>query len=108
MPTEAPRTLLPGSPSFDYPGVTADPDDDVRYIFEWSNAGTDGALTASLTPAMARINEPTRIRGTVKNLGTIPLTAFTLYYRIDDSPEVEMQVCGMNLQSNERWDFTHD
>jgi hypothetical protein len=101
-------TLLPGSPSFAYPGVTADPNDDVRYIFEWSNVGTDGALTASLTPAMARINEPTQIRGTVKNLGTTPLTAFTLYYRIDDSPEVEMHVSGMNLQSNERWDFTHD
>ncbi len=88
--------------------MTADPNDDVRYIFEWSNAGTDAALTAALTPAVAQVNTPVQIRGTVKNLGTTPLTAFTLYYRIDDSPEVEMQVSGMNLQSNERWDFTHD
>ena len=102
------HTLLPGSPSFPYPRVTSDPNDDVRYLFEWSNVGTDAAITAALTPAVVKVNTPTSIRGTVKNLGTTPLTDFSLYYSVDGAPEQEMQVTGMNLLSNETWDFSHD
>ncbi len=101
-------TLLPGSPRLPYPDVTADPNDDIRYIFDWSNVGTDAALTAALTPAVVKVNTVTSVSGTVKNLGTTPLTDFTLFYSVDGSPEQEMQVTGMNLLSNESWDFTHD
>ena len=102
------QTLLPGSPSFPYPRVTSDPNDDVRYLFAWSNVGTDAAITAALTPAVVKVNTPTSIRGTVKNLGTTPLTDFALYYSVDGAPEQEMQVTGMNLLANETWDFSHD
>ncbi|MFZ1729334.1 MAG: T9SS type A sorting domain-containing protein [Bacteroidota bacterium] len=101
-------TLLPGSPRFPYPEVTADPTDDVRYIFNWSSVGTDAALSASLTESVVKVNTRVEIRGTIKNLGSNPLTAFSIFYSIEGSPEQEMQVSGMNLASSETWDFTHD
>ncbi|MFA6234320.1 MAG: T9SS type A sorting domain-containing protein [Bacteroidota bacterium] len=101
-------TLLPGSPAFPYPTVTADPTDDVHYIFDWSNVGTDAAITASLTPPVVKVNTPIELRGIVKNLGSTPLTAFSLFYSVDGSPEQEMQVSGLNLRSSETWDFSHD
>jgi hypothetical protein len=101
-------TLLPGSPAFPYPTVTADPTDDLHYIFDWSNVGTDAAIAASLTASVVKVNTPVEIRGTVKNLGSTPLTALSIFYSIDGSPEQEMQVSSMNLLSSETWDFTHD
>jgi hypothetical protein len=100
--------LLPGSPRFPYPNVTSDPSDDIRYMFEWSNVGTDGALAASLTSPVVRVGEPVAIRGTVRNLGITELTAFSIHYSVDDAPEQEMQVHGVTLPSNGSWDFTHD
>ena len=100
-------TLIPGSPRLRYPAVTSDPNDDVRYLFEWSTVGTDAALSAALTVPVAKQFDSITIRGTVRNLGVTPLTRLMVFYSVDGGDEFEAEMSGLNILPNENWDFTH-
>jgi len=101
-------TLLPGSPSFPYPAVSADPTDDVRYRFHWSSYALDASVATLNVPGVLRAGVPTSIRGTIRNIGSVALTSFDIAYRIDAAPWQIMEVRGVDIATNELYAFTHD
>ncbi|MDX9760391.1 MAG: hypothetical protein RBU27_14640 [Bacteroidota bacterium] len=99
-------SLLPDSPRIPYPDVTTDPNDDIRYVFTWSDARTDAAISALDLPVTAKVNEAVTIRGTVRNFGATPLTRFSLTCLVDDDTLETMLIHdGVSILTNETWDF---
>ena len=96
-----------GSPRLDYPEVTADPDDDLRYLFSWTDAGLDLLLTTVDLPAAVRVGQPVTISGTITNAGATEVTSCRVRYTIDDGPMLDMEAEGLALPSSAAWHFDH-
>jgi len=100
-------SLVDGSPNIPYPPLTADPNDDVRYLFSWSNAALDIAMSSLDIPPVTRVQQPVTVRGTVRNQGSTPIHSFSIAYSVDGSDEMEMDVEGTTLGSNDSYAFEH-
>lgn len=68
----------------------------------------DMEVTMLQTPIYARVGEMVRIRGTVKSLGSDPVTDFTLDYTVDGGPVIPMLVDNVMLSAGGTYDFTHE
>ena len=69
----------------------------------------DAYLTGLDIPAYGLINTPIDIKGTVKNVGTDPITSFDVTYTVDNgTPVGPYNVSGLNLSNGDTYDFIHD
>jgi hypothetical protein len=96
-----------GSPRLDYPNIIADPDDDIRYSFSWTNAGLDLVLTSLDIPPAVTVGRPVTISGTITNAGSTEVTSCRLRYSIDGGEELNMEAEGLALTTSGTWDFDH-
>ncbi len=101
------ETLLAGSPNLEYPALTADPTDDMRYVFTWSQSALDAAVERIDVPAIVRVNDPVSIAGTIMNKGSETISSFRVAYSIDGTAEQEMFVDGLTLRTNDSHQFVH-
>jgi thiol-disulfide isomerase/thioredoxin len=101
------QTLVGNSPNLEYPALTADPSDDIRTIFTWTESALDAALETLDVPAVIRHIETVTIDGTVRNSGSETITSFRLAYSIDGTAEQVMDIDNLTLRSNQTYEFAH-
>ncbi|MCZ7555122.1 MAG: Omp28-related outer membrane protein [Bacteroidia bacterium] len=100
-------TLAGDSPDLEYPSLTADPNDDIRTIFTWSQSALDAALETLDVPAVIRHTESVSVTGTVRNSGSETITSFRVGYSINGSGEQVLDVDNLTLRSNQTHAFVH-
>lgn len=91
---------IEGTQDLVYPAVTADPNDDITYAFQYSNYDTDAELTGTNLPVIAKINEDLKVSFTVKNVATLPIESFKTNIKINDNEPLSQVFSGLNLLSN--------
>jgi thiol-disulfide isomerase/thioredoxin len=101
------QTLVGDSPNLEYPTLTADPNDDIRTMFTWSESALDAALETLNVPAVIRHIETVTIAGTVRNSGSETITSFRLAYSINGATEQVMDIDMLALRSNQTYEFAH-
>lgn len=63
-----------------------------------------GLISLGATPTY--FADPAQVKGTLMNLGTTPITGVELYYTIDNGPVSSTSVMGLNLATQDTYDFT--
>ncbi len=99
--------MLDGSPTFGYPAVTADPNDDISYAFSYSNSATDLALDQHFLQPTVKASTPVSIKGVVKNTGTQTVGSYDLSWSVDGAAPQTETISGLSLESNRTATFTH-
>lgn len=94
-------SMLPGSPNFPYPSLTASADDDIVYHFTWAAERRNGAMLQLDVPPVARIGIPIRPSGRILNAGFDTITSMSVHCRVGDGDVWTTTLNGLNLKGNE-------
>ena len=79
------------------------------YAIGGNCSAIDARLQALTFPGFTMPNTNVNITGTVKNVGTDPITSFDVDYTIDGGASVgTYSVTGQNITTGNTYDFTHD
>jgi hypothetical protein len=68
----------------------------------------DAALTSISLPSYVEVGENVYLSGSVKNLGTTPVTSFDIVYRVDGGAGQFFTVSGVNVTMGQSIAFTHN
>lgn len=93
--------MLPGSPNFPYPSLTASADDDIVYHFTWPAERRNGAMALLDIPPVVRIGIPIRPSGRILNAGFDTITTISVHCRVGGGEVWTTTLNGLTLKGNE-------
>lgn len=98
-------TQIVGSPTMDYPALTAPETDDIVYTFLWEGINYDMSVQSVDLSGMILVGTHT-VTGTIVNYGVNTITSFDLNYTVNGGP-VNTSTIVANLPLGASYNYAH-
>lgn len=100
-------SIVEGGSEFDFPPVGYGSEDDISYMFRYTEYKLDAALTKVFLPEHVAIGEEIRVSGIVQNVGSHQIISHDVSYTVDGGEEYTELYNDLILQPNETNEFIH-